>query len=81
MDITSLSHNQLVEDHFAVIKVSQKQTRDGKPFLDVKLSHSTGPIDAKVWSEVIPQVTLKENSVAFISAKAQEYQGKISLII
>lgn len=66
---------QRIDDRFGVISVSEKTTQKGDPYLVVELTHPSGTVSGKVWSDAMPDVQLLEGGVADISATVDEYRG------
>lgn len=73
--LKSLSPGQRINDKFGIISVSEKTTSKGDPYLVLELSHPSGTINGKVWSDAIPNVQVKEGHVAEINATVDEYRG------
>lgn len=81
MKVTKLTHNQIVSHAFAISSVTQKVTKDGKPYVVAMLSHPTGQVKGMVFSEAIPRANLKENKIFQIEGKAQHFQGTVSIVV
>jgi len=81
MSVKDLVNGQQIEETFAVLAVKEKLTKDGKPFLNVTLSHSSGKITGTVFSEAIPHCPLKEYQLFVVNARVQNYNGSLSLLI
>ncbi len=80
--IKDLQPGTIITDQpFAVTNVTQKNTKTGSPYLQVTLNDQTGQIEAKVWDNALNNVDLKAGSVALITGRVGEYQGKIDLTI
>jgi DNA polymerase elongation subunit (family B) len=73
--LKSLTPGQKISDRFGVIGVTEKTTSGGAPYLVVELSHPSGTISGKVWSDAMPNVQLKEGGVAEIQASVDQYRG------
>jgi predicted PolB exonuclease-like 3'-5' exonuclease len=81
IDIKKLTKGMTVEENFAVISVTKKQTSTGKSFLTAELSHPSGKITGKVWEENLTTAQLLPNKVFRISAFVDNYNNNQSLII
>ena len=81
MHIKKLQHKEKVQDKFAVTGIKKLTTKEGKPYLNVDLSHPTGTIIGKVWQEVMENVSLAVGHVYELQGIANNYQQKIELII
>ena len=73
--LKSLTPGQKISDRFGVIGVAEKTTSKGDPYLVVELTHPSGTITGKVWSDAMPDVKLKEGEVAEIQATVDQYRG------
>ena len=80
MNIKDFINGQQIEETFAVLSVKEKLTKDGKPYLNVTLSHPSGKITGTVFSEAIPHCYLKEYKLSLINARVQNYNGSLSLL-
>lgn len=73
--------NLLGED-FAVKKISQKTTKDGRNYLDLELSDNTGSAKAKVWPDNLSETTdLAEGTIVTIDGKIDTFQDAIQIIV
>ncbi len=54
--INTLSEGQQIKEIYLVKKVSQAQTKAGKPYLNVILQDKTGTIDCKIWDPSSPGI-------------------------
>jgi DNA polymerase elongation subunit (family B) len=73
--LKQLQPGQKVSEKFGIISVAQKTTSKGDPYLVIELTHPSGSITGKVWSDAIPLVEVKEGGVAELNAVVDQYRG------
>lgn len=73
--LSNLQTGQVINDKFGIISITEKTTTKGDPYWIVELTHNSGTVNGKVWSDSIPNVQIKEGAVALINARVEEYRG------
>ena len=81
MHIKKLQDKERITDKFAVTSVEKRQTKEGKPYLQVELSHPTGTIAGKVWHDVLEDANLAAGQVYELCGTVNNYKQKMELII
>ncbi|NMC36638.1 hypothetical protein GYA49_06395 [Candidatus Beckwithbacteria bacterium] len=81
MDLKNLKKGEFITDKLAVLKVEEKQTRQGKPFLLAELSHASGLIVGKVWEDALNNALLKSGRAYRITAQVDSYRDEVNLNI
>jgi len=75
-----LKRGDQFDGFFRVREVGERETRAGKPFLDLLLEDRTGVVPAKVW-EIGDQVAgvVERGDFVKVRATAEDYQGALQL--
>ena len=80
--LSDLTGGQDVDDVFYVVDAAPRMTRDGRPYLALRLSDRTGAAEARVWDEAIDlAASLKPASFARIRGRAERYRGRPQVIV
>lgn len=70
------------ESVFVLAKKEQKITRGNKPYLNLILRDRTGEIEAKVWSDNLPQAEATQTGdVVEVDFAVQSFQDKVELVV
>ncbi|NCS32183.1 HD domain-containing protein [bacterium] len=70
------------ETSLLVVEKDEKQTKNGKPYLILKLRDSSGDISAKVWSDALGSVgDVGVGDVSLVTFEVGEYQNKADLTV
>jgi 3'-5' exoribonuclease len=78
--ISDIREGQEIEDRFLLEEVSLRQTRNGKPYLALKLKDQSGRMEARVWDRAEDlQTRLKSGEVCLLRGTAESFQGQIQL--
>ncbi len=73
--LKSLTPGQQINDKFGILSITEKTTANGDPYLVIELTHPSGTIAGKVWSDSIPNVKVKEGDVAELKGTVDQYRG------
>lgn len=80
--IDSLNEGAKIDDVFLVASKSVLKTRDGKPFLKLKLADKTGQIDAVRWGASDTEISaFDENDYAIVYGSVNTYNGSLQLTL
>lgn len=80
--VNKISANESVLDrHFLVLTKETKKTRTNEDYLQMDISDSSGKYEAKIWGSNIPYCNVEKGKVIEATGVAQEYNGKVSLVI
>lgn len=75
------ANESIIDRHFLVLNKETKKTRTNEDYYQLEISDSTGKYEAKVWSSNFPYCNFEIGKVIEASGAAQEYNGKISVVI
>lgn len=70
-----------VNQFFLLDSINKGIASNGKPYLTLILKDKTGSIEAKIWEVKEEDYELKEGTLIFVEAIANEYRGKMQLKI
>lgn len=74
--------NQTIASFFLVQLKSLRSTREGKPYLALRLADRTGSIEARMWDEVAEvEPEFEQNDVVKVEAAVEAYRGQPQLKI
>ena len=80
--LSDLTGGAAVDDVFYVVEAIRRLTRDGRPFLALKLSDRSGVCEARAWDDVIGMEScLRPDRFARIRGRAELYRGRPQVII
>lgn len=80
--IADIQPNQDVAGTFVVEEKQLRTTKNGKPFLSLKLRDKTGSVTARLWENATKAAqTLAGHKVLRIQGRSQEYQNEIQIHI
>jgi 3'-5' exoribonuclease len=80
--IKDLKGNDIVRSTFLVQSKSMPMAKNGKPYLSLLLSDSTGVIDTRIWNDVETVSTLcQEGDVVAVSAKTHVFQNRMQMVV
>ena len=73
---------QFAQDYFVCMKRADRQTKDGKPFVQFTVSDKTGQIDGKMWDNSIKEfgADFSDKMVVVIKGKIEMYEGRLQMI-
>jgi 3'-5' exoribonuclease len=80
--LKDLKLNETTDTFLVVARRQEKTTKNGEPYLNVRLSDASGETEANIWkehAELFPQI--QENSVLKVRGSLSEYKGKRQLNI
>jgi len=77
--VAELNPGMNVDGVYLLTAKDTRQTRQGKPFLRLKLGDRTGTIDCTVWEVEAFAPELTTGHLVLVSARVTEYQGKVQL--
>ncbi|MDR1324328.1 MAG: HD domain-containing protein [Candidatus Margulisbacteria bacterium] len=75
--LKDLKLNETTDTFLAVARRQEKTTKNGEPYLNVRLADASGETEANIWkeySELFPQI--QENTVVKVRGSLNEYKGK-----
>ncbi len=80
--IKELSSGQLFQDYYVCLKKSERQTKDGKPYIQFTISDKSGTVDGKMWENSIKEfgADFSEKMVIVVRGKADLYEGRMQVI-
>lgn len=80
--IKDLKGNDVVRSTFLVQSKSMPMSKNGKPYLSLLLSDSTGTMDTRIWNDVetIGQL-FQEGDVVAVSAKTHIFQNRMQMVV
>lgn len=79
---TKITANESVLDrHFLVISKETKKTRTNEDYFQLEITDGSGKYEAKIWGSNVPYCNVKVGKVIEASGVAQEYNGKVGLVI
>ncbi len=82
MTLKKILANESISDrHFLILNKETKKTVKGDDYYLLEISDSTGKYEAKIWGNNFNFCDFEIGKIAEINAVAQEYNGKISLVI
>jgi 3'-5' exoribonuclease len=80
--ISDLKPGLAVDGVFFILEAAERQARDGKPYLCLKLSDRTGTIDARAWDVTAALgATLGDGCFARIHGKVSSYRQRPQVVI
>lgn len=83
--VLDLVKNQVIEaETFAIFESEEAKDKNGNSYYNLLLGDKTGRISAKIWADKLINVsrnTLKKDKVVQVSAKVEEFRGKLQLNI
>jgi 3'-5' exoribonuclease len=75
--LKDLKLNETTDTFLAVARRQEKTTKNGEPYLNVRLTDASGETEANIWkehAELFPQI--QENTVLKVRGSLSEYKGK-----
>lgn len=80
--IKELSSGQVFQDYYVCLKKSERQTKDGKPYIQFTISDKSGTVDGKMWENSIKEfgADFSEKTVVVLRGKADLYEGRMQVI-
>ncbi len=80
--IKDLKGNDVVRSTFLVQSKAMPMSKNGKPYLSLLLSDSTGVIDTRIWNDVESVGALfQEGDVVAVSAKTHLFQNRMQMVV
>jgi len=74
--------NQLITAYFLVQSKSVRSTREGKPYLALRLSDRTGTVEGRMWDEVAEvEAEFDQHDVVKVEANVEPYRNQLQLKI
>ncbi|MGH9804494.1 MAG: 3'-5' exoribonuclease YhaM family protein [Candidatus Acidiferrales bacterium] len=71
--------SQVVTSFFLVQSKEVRSTRDGKPYLAVRLADRTGTVEARLWDGLDALEEFERDDVVKVEAAVESYRGKTQL--
>lgn len=73
---------QLSQDYFVCMKKTDRQTKDGKPYIQFTVSDKSGQIDGKMWENSIKEfgADFTEKSIVVVKGRVELYEGRLQMI-
>lgn len=74
----------LTLEPFAIVEVNKAEDKFGKSYLKLVLADKTGKVEAKIWNDTLQKIDQKlcvAGCIVLVSAKIEEYRGKIQINI
>ena len=81
LPVARMARGDDVEGFYVVKSAFSKVANNGKPFLNLTLSDSSGAIDAKVWDDGGPVGAADEGKVVKIRGSVSEFRGALQLTV
>ncbi|GBR76823.1 3'-5' exoribonuclease YhaM super family [Candidatus Termititenax persephonae] len=75
--LKDLKQNETTDTFLVVAKRQERTTKNGEPYLNVRLADASGELEANIWKEyagLFPQI--QENAVVKVRGVLSEYKGK-----
>ncbi len=83
--IKDLETKQVFENEtFAVFDAVKGEDKNGNPYYNLLIGDKTGKVAAKIWHDVIPNIStkaIKQGNLVAISGKVDEYRGAPQIVI
>lgn len=80
--VNDIQAGMSVQSPFLMTDIRLGQTKNGKPYISLKLKDRTGEIEARVWDNAEGfHETFKNGMVAWVAAAAESFQGRVQLKI
>ncbi len=80
--IKDLKGNDVVRSTFLVQSKTMPMAKNGKPYLSLMLSDSTGVIDTRIWHDVeTVGACFAEGDVVAVSAKTHVFQNRMQMVV
>lgn len=77
----AFEQGSFIQDRFLLSSLEERTTKQGKKYYSLQLIHADGTFSGTVWSDAIPNVKVLPNSVVFLEGKADNYNGKLSIVV
>jgi 3'-5' exoribonuclease len=73
---------QISQDYYVCTKKIERQTKDGKPYIQFTVSDKSGQIDGKMWDNAIKEfgADFSEKSVVVIRGRIDLYEGRLQMV-
>ncbi|MCI0403552.1 MAG: HD domain-containing protein [Acidobacteria bacterium] len=72
--------NQTITSYFLVQSKSSRSTREGKPYLALRLADRTGAVEARMWEEAEEAAAeFEQSDVVKVEATVENYRGQTQL--
>jgi 3'-5' exoribonuclease len=81
--ISDLKTGDKINQFFLIKRKERRRTRNGKDYLDLSVTDSTGTLAAKIWSEGVPRFDslFNEGQFAAIAGRIETFQDDLQLTI
>ena len=81
--VSQLKKDAPVHQFFLVRQVEERATKDGKPFLALRLGDKSGVLEARVWNEVLKKCPgpFAPGDYVAVEGRTEFYQGELQLIV
>jgi 3'-5' exoribonuclease len=71
--------NQSIRAVFLVQSKDERTTKDGKPYVALRLADRTGTVEARLWDEVSQAAALAADDAVQVEATVENYRGQVQL--
>lgn len=71
--------NEPITSFFLVQSKEARSTRDGKPYLALRLADRTGMVEARLWDEVEQAGAIERDDVVKVEGTVESYRGQVQL--
>ena len=81
--IKDFQHGQQIpQDYFVCLKKTDRQTKDGKPYIQFTVSDKSGQLDGKMWENSIKEfgADFTEKSIVVVKGRIELYEGRLQMI-
>ncbi len=80
--IKEFTPGQQFQDYYVCLKKTERQTKEGKPYIQFTVSDKTGTVDGKMWENSIKEfgADFAEKSVVVIRGRIDLYEGRLQMI-
>jgi len=81
--VSQLKKDVQVHQFFLVRQVEERTTKDGKPFLALRLGDKSGVLEARVWNEVLKKCPgpFATGDYVAVQGRTESYQGELQIIV
>ena len=78
--VTDIREGQSVDSPFLLEEIKLGQTKNGRPYVSLKLKDKTGRIEARVWDQAESfYANFKDGDIAQVTGSGESYQGQVQL--
>ena len=79
--VSRLSPGEAVSETFFLREIEERSTRDGRPFLALKLSDRTGILEGRMWGQTLDAGNPAPLTFVRIEGRVERYRGRLRLLV